>query len=512
MFRDLLSLLSTLDKQLEDHLSTATVAKYTSNTIQNEILDCMFEVYQEDLLRDLKETNFVAIQADETTDITCRSQFVIIFRFIKDHKPVERFFKFVYVQSRTAVGLSGVLLQEFNNIDGFREKLIAQTYNGANVMSGSPGGVQTLVREFYPYARFVHCFAHQLNLVLKKLTDNIPDVRLFFTDLSSFSTFFSVSPKRSDVLRRVSEALPRPCPTRWNFQERLISKVNKEKANLIKCFEIISMEDGWDDTSRQQARGLQRLLEDDVFLYLLDFFDPVYQHVDVLYKTFQHRVTNGADATRAIDDFVATITKVREQVKDNPDQTSKRKKKDIKAAALEVCDILTIQLVSRLQESSYLSSFSVIDPKHFVYYQTHFPKEQIDCLLSNFPFFDKVGLTNELPVIYTNETFSYENCPTVLALYQTLASCELTSTFKETTKLLEVIITTPVSSAESERGFSFLKRIKTYLRNSMGQDRLNALTVLSIHKEYISDMPSFNKRVVDKFATMKNRRAEFLYK
>ena len=60
-------------------------------------------------------------------------------------------------------------------------------------------------------------------------------------------------------------------------------------------------------------------------MYLLDFFDPVYQLVDVLYRTFQQRVTNGADASRAIDDFVATIAKVRETVKNNPDQTSKRK-------------------------------------------------------------------------------------------------------------------------------------------------------------------------------------------
>ena len=231
------SLLSTVDKQLEDHLSTSSVAKYTSNIIQNEILDCMFEVHQEDLLRDIKEANFVAIQADETTDIICISQFVIILRYIKDQKPTERFLKFVDVISRSAAGLSEILLKELDKIDGIKEKPIAQTYDGASVMSGSTGCVQALVKNHYPYARYVHCFAHQLNLVLKKLTDNIPDVRLFFSDISSFSAFFSVSPKRSDVLRRVSESsLPRPCLTRWNFQERLISKVNQEKTNLLKMF------------------------------------------------------------------------------------------------------------------------------------------------------------------------------------------------------------------------------------------------------------------------------------
>ena len=47
----------------------------------------MFEVYEEEFLRDIKEANLIAIQANETTDITCKSQFVIILRYIKEHKP-----------------------------------------------------------------------------------------------------------------------------------------------------------------------------------------------------------------------------------------------------------------------------------------------------------------------------------------------------------------------------------------------------------------------------------------
>jgi len=41
----------------------------------------------------------------------------------------------------------------------------------------------------------------------------------------------------------------------------------------------------------------------------------------------------------------------------------------------------------------------------------------------------------------------------------------------------------PVTSCEPERSFSKLKQIKTYLRNSIGQFRLNALASLNIHRE-----------------------------
>jgi len=42
-----------------------------------------------------------------------------------------------------------------------------------------------------------------------------------------------------------------------------------------------------------------------------------------------------------------------------------------------------------------------------------------------------------------------------------------------------------MSTAESERCFYTLKRIKTFLRNTMHQERLPALAMLSIEKNFI---------------------------
>ena len=69
-----------------------------------------------------------------------------------------------------------------------------------------------------------------------------------------------------------------------------------------------------------------------------------------------------------------------------------------------------------------------------------------------------------------------------------------------------------MTTAESERCFSTLKRIKTFLRNTMAQDRLNALAMLSMEKNLIQNIPDFNTKVIEKFATKKNRRAKFMYK
>jgi hypothetical protein len=72
----------------------------------------MYEVYKQTLTEEIQNANFVSIQADETTDISCMSQFVILLQYVKRDGPVERFHSFVQVQNRTAKGLASVLKQE----------------------------------------------------------------------------------------------------------------------------------------------------------------------------------------------------------------------------------------------------------------------------------------------------------------------------------------------------------------------------------------------------------------
>ena len=61
-----------------------------------------------------------------------------------------------------------------------------------------------------------------------------------------------------------------------------------------------------------------------------------------------------------------------------------------------------------------------------------------------------------------------------------------------------------MTSAESERSFSALKRIKTRLRTRMAEDRLSDLATLAIEKE-VAQVD--NDKVNDEFASLdKNRR------
>ena len=50
-------------------------------------------------------------------------------------------------------------------------------------------------------------------------------------------------------------------------------------------------------------------------------------------------------------------------------------------------------------------------------------------------------------------------------------------------KLLQLVFVMPSTNATSERSFSALRRLKSYLRTTMSQERLNFLMLLYVHKD-----------------------------
>lgn len=70
-----------------------------------------------------------------------------------------------------------------------------------------------------------------------------------------------------------------------------------------------------------------------------------------------------------------------------------------------------------------------------------------------------------------------------------------------------VLLTIPITVASAERSFSKLKLIKSYLRTSMTQDRLNGLAILSIEKNMLKNIDV--EHIIDDFASKNARRGHF---
>ena len=79
----------------------------------------------------------------------------------------------------------------------------------------------------------------------------------------------------------------------------------------------------------------------------------------------------------------------------------------------------------------------------------------------------------------------------------------LRSAFPNVVKRFQIGMTISVSTAKCERTFSALKRIKSFLRTTMSEERLTNLAILSIERD-LSDSMDF-EQVVEHFAKKDHR-------
>ncbi|CAM4654085.1 unnamed protein product [Leuciscus chuanchicus] len=108
--------------------------------------------------------------------------------------------------------------------------------------------------------------------------------------------------------------------------------------------------------------------------------------------------------------------------------------------------------------------------------------------LKNFPVLPKAGITKMEILNYLKEK-------------------KLEEVFPNMWVALRIAVTLPVTVASAERSFSKLKLLKTYLRSTMSQERLNGLSLMSINQE-VSNKIEFDD-TINKFAIRKSRRVKF---
>lgn len=206
--------------------------------------------------------------------------------------------------------------------------------------------------------------------------------------------------------------------------------------------------------------------------------------VDILYNQLQKRETDFPDSITVknnIDSFIKNTSKIRNRMEiiceDNNNtciiqSNNKRKHRgdELKREAIEVCDNIRSQVKQRFDFPGHLVASNLYLADNFDKYDKHFPERYFNETISIYPYFDNKNLKTELEI--SNSRTEFITMSGAVSLLSFIQSENLTSTFGESMKLLKIIITIPMSTAESERCFPTLKRIKTFLRNTMHQEKL----------------------------------------
>ena len=233
-----------------------------NNRIRNDIIEVVAEVIGTDIGKDINKSSFVAVEVDKATDVTQKAQISVIFRYacVTSYIVKEAIFGFDDVSDdRRASAIAQYvlgILQKFNSV----EKLVAQTYNRASVMSSELNGVPAKIKKDVPEAMFLHCYAHKLNLVLLHSAKRMPECKAFFETLEGLSALFSKSTKRTHLLDNVvKRRLPRASSTKRSSKFRLLQTVTMYHSNLLMVFRVIGdAENKWHNDSVMKAAGFER--------------------------------------------------------------------------------------------------------------------------------------------------------------------------------------------------------------------------------------------------------------
>ena len=196
------------DCNVAKRLSVQNV-KYTSPEVQNDLIRFVASCVLRDIVAELVEAGWFSLQVDETKELSKTEQLSSL-RYLLDQEPVEEFLNVVPTDKLDAKSLSQIIVStlQWHGID--IQKCVAQSLDGASVMSGCHSGVQRQITDIVPHCLYIHCNAHRLNLVILSCIRNIGKVSSFFDILQRIYVFIigsTVHKFFSDQLREAKKEL-----------------------------------------------------------------------------------------------------------------------------------------------------------------------------------------------------------------------------------------------------------------------------------------------------------------
>ncbi|XP_060869648.1 52 kDa repressor of the inhibitor of the protein kinase-like [Metopolophium dirhodum] len=490
---------------------------------------------REQIVEKINKSKCFSVLVDETTDISCFEQLSLCVWYLEQSIDAkndityvlkEDFLQFIPVYSTTGQNLATVILENLKRLGVNSRYMLGQGYDGAASMSGNFKGVQSVIREKHPAALYVHCSAHSLNLALAH-SSNINYIRNCIGTIKSVGNFIKVSARRTELLKnKIKEFIPEKkwtkltsmCETRWvENHDGMIRFLDIYKPIVDTLDELQLFHDI--ETS-SKALNLYRSITTSEFVISLVTANTLFSLTLPLCKSLQS-VT--CDLSEAVT-FVETVLNEVEDMRININQTFKeifekatnmlklidgedqikmprligrqKNRNNVNVnSAIPFYDDFIQQLKDRFSKhKTVLSSLYLLIPK--MCYKAAISASDFN-LYSD--YIDMDLLQTEIK-LWNRKWISHSQDDRPSTAVEALNNCN-SDLFPCIYFLLKVLAALPVSTATPERTFSTLKRTKTFLRNAIGQNRLNGLALLSVHRNIKVDPED----VLNKFALQKDR-------
>ena len=141
---------------------------------------------------------------NESADVSHKEQMGVVLWFVDKRGAIkERFIGVVHVKETSSLALKSAIDDLFARYGMSIKKVRGQGYDGASNMRGEFNGLRSLVARENSSAYYVHCFAHQLQLVVVAVAKKHFDIADFFDMISTLLNVVGASCKRQDMFREI---------------------------------------------------------------------------------------------------------------------------------------------------------------------------------------------------------------------------------------------------------------------------------------------------------------------
>lgn len=549
-----LELIAEFDPFLATHIATRGNpgqghTSYLSSKICDEFISLVATKIRNSIIEEIKNSKYYSIIVDSTPDISHMDQLSFIIRYVPvgQSNAVERFLKFIPNVGHKSKDLYDTIIVALTAYDLKLEDCRGQSYDNAANMSGSYAGLQALIIESNALAIYTPCAAHSLNLVGASAVESIREAAIFFDYLEDFYKFLTCSTARWELLLENlasgQKVVKRVTGTRWSSRYNACSAFTASFKPLMNVLNNIENNESEKPENRRKSAGLRKNLNKFESVFMATLWTAILER---FHKTSVHLQAVHMNLKGVINDYKSLINFVNElrtdemfekflndakKLKDDneeyeyedvrrrrrtlrPDEDRENEvvligrqklKVDIYFAVL---DKLNIELKKRC--SSYEPIFERFNFLLNIHDESVGTEDLIQ-YTKNFQDFYKKDIEEPFPtecIHFRNYVLHIRNEEGLgdsdLKLLDFIQNRDVEDLFPNVCIALKIFLSMAITNCSAERSFSYLKRIKNYLRSTLSETKLDDLAILCIEADFVNSLNYDD--VINEFVNIKSRR------
>ena len=506
--------------QIKNDLSF-TSGSYQSDQACRRFISFIHKELEEQLLKKIKEAKVMSFLFDGSTD-TSSKEIELIYVRILDHNgsPTNLYFRLTSIEDATAEGVFRAINRAFTEagLANWLDKVVAMGSDGASVNVGKKKGVGALLRNEKEHVIVLHCVAHRLELGILDVAKNHKMLKYISDTMFLLYKHYHYSPKALRELHAIAEAMDVTClkpvrssGTRWTpHMCKALGILVKSFGSIMAHLENVSSNDYKASPEvKGRAKNIVKHFTDFDTLKFVHLLLDILEVIAELSLNFQKDHITLAGVLNCIS--AADMKLVELKV-----SSGKHLKELHNGIKLEPNGIFTYKGID-------VSNVTSIDEiQNYGETQEEFIDKIIDAIsnrieneTTDMPVLQaaaKITDTSEWPVDNKTSfaTFGRQELETILKHFENLAcvqECDkekllesewpdfkmwvkkrhlndwqkvfkhelLKEKYQNLLIIFEIILVIPMSTAECERGFSALKRIKTDWRSRLFVEMTHSL-------------------------------------